>query len=56
MNAIWGAANLLVGYVLLRYSAPRIRERVLVALVFAGIVAAGVLLSLAFSGAIPQPG
>jgi FtsH-binding integral membrane protein len=56
VNVLWGAANLLVGYVLLRYSARRLSERALVALVLAGIVAAGVLLSLAFSGAIPQPG
>mgnify|MGYP001398702026 CR=1 FL=1 len=56
VNVLWGAANLLVGYMLLRYSARRLRERTLLALVFAGIVAAGVLLSLAFSGAIPQPG
>ncbi len=55
VNALWGAANLLLGYVLLRYCSRKISERALVALVFAGIVAAGVLLSMAFSGAISPP-
>ena len=53
INVLWGLANLLVGYLLLRFSSSRIKESVLMPIIFAGLVFVGVMLSLAFSHRIP---
>ena len=49
-NVLWGCANLLLGYVLLRYSKLSPDNRTSLVAFFMGIVAVGVMLSQAFGG------
>ncbi len=49
INVLWGAFNLLLGYLLLRYSKTSINNKTSLWILFAGIVCMGVTLSLAFS-------
>ena len=49
-NVLWGCANLLLGYVLLRYSKLSLNNRTSLVVFFLGIVSMGAVLSQAFSG------
>ena len=53
INVLWGAANLLAGYLLFRFSKSRLKDSVLLPILFATIVGVGVMLSLAFAHRIP---
>ncbi|MBI3650525.1 MAG: hypothetical protein HY231_05690 [Acidobacteria bacterium] len=48
-NVLWGGANLLFGYTLLRYSKLSVNNKASLAVFFLGIVVMGVVLSQAFS-------
>lgn len=48
-NVLWGSANLLFGYLLLRYSKISSANKASLAIFFLGVVSMGVMLSQAFS-------
>lgn len=48
-NVLWGAFNLLIGYLLYRTSKMDKTQRLALVIFYAGIIAQGVMLSLAFS-------
>lgn len=48
-NVLWGSANLLLGYFLLRYSKLSLDNKVFLIVFFLGIVSMGVVLSQGFS-------
>lgn len=48
-NVLWGVSNLLLAYLLFRYSKANSTTRLALFLLWLGIVAQGVMLSLAFS-------
>jgi hypothetical protein len=49
VNVLWGAFNLIVGYLLLRISKIDKTQRLTILLLFLGIITQGIMLSLAFS-------
>ena len=51
-NVLWGAFNLLIGYLLFRVGKIDKTQKISLLLLFAGIIAQGVMLSLAFSNKI----
>lgn len=51
-NVLWGAFNLLVGYLLFRASKINSQQRFALLIFFIGIITQGVMLSIAFSNKI----
>jgi hypothetical protein len=49
VNAIWACFNLLVGYILLKTSKVSSKNKLLMAVLFIGIVAASIMLSIGFA-------
>jgi len=49
INVLWGAFNLLLGYLLLKYSKFSINNKTSLMVLFTGIICMGIMLSLAFS-------
>jgi hypothetical protein len=48
-NVLWGAFNLLIGYLLFRVSKIDKKQRLALFIFYTGIIAQGIMLSLAFS-------
>lgn len=48
-NVLWGSFNLLIGYLLYKISKINTQQKLLLLILFTGIIIQGIMLSLAFS-------
>jgi len=48
VNVLWGLLNLLVGYLLLRFSKTKAKNKLAMIIFFIGVIAMSIMLSMAF--------
>jgi len=48
VNVLWGLLNLLAGYLLLRFSKTNVKNKLAMIILFVGVIAMSIMLSMAF--------